>query len=464
MANNTTELGTAPVYKLLWKYALPAIIAMTASSLYNIVDSIYIGHGCGALALGALTVAKPFMDICAAFGSLVGVGASSLLAIYLGERDYEKANMVLGNVIVLNIVLSAIVMAAGLIWLDPILYAFGASEDTIVYAHEYMEIILYGNILTHIYFGLNSMLRSAGHPRFSMTATIVAVTINIILDPIFIFGLDMGVRGAALATVISQAVAVVWQLTKFMDKSELVRFHRGIWILDRGITKRALAIGMAPFLYNIAHCFVVIIINNQLKNYGGDIAIASYGVINRMTFVFAMMVMGLNQGMQPIAGFNYGAKQYHRMLQSFYLTCLYATGVMAIVFVLGEFFPEAVTKVFTHDPVLINGTIGPMRIICCSMLIIGFQMVTGNLFTSIGMAGKSIFLSLTRQVLYLIPLTLVMPMVFAEPLNGVWWSIPISDTLSAITAAVMLWIQISKFKKMIEEQEAWISSTPPEPD
>ena len=437
---------------------------MTASSLYNIVDSIYIGHGCGALALGALTVAKPFMDICAAFGSLVGVGASSLLAIYLGERDYEKANMVLGNVIVLNIVLSAIVMAAGLIWLDPILYAFGASEDTIVYAHEYMEIILYGNILTHIYFGLNSMLRSAGHPRFSMTATIVAVTINIILDPIFIFGLDMGVRGAALATVISQAVAVVWQLTKFMDKSELVRFHRGIWILDRGITKRALAIGMAPFLYNIAHCFVVIIINNQLKNYGGDIAIASYGVINRMTFVFAMMVMGLNQGMQPIAGFNYGAKQYHRMLQSFYLTCLYATGVMAIVFVLGEFFPEAVTKVFTHDPVLINGTIGPMRIICCSMLIIGFQMVTGNLFTSIGMAGKSIFLSLTRQVLYLIPLTLVMPMVFAEPLNGVWWSIPISDTLSAITAAVMLWIQISKFKKMIEEQEAWISSTPPEPD
>ena len=464
MANNTTELGTAPVYKLLWKYALPAIIAMTASSLYNIVDSIYIGHGCGALALGALTVAKPFMDICAAFGSLVGVGASSLLAIYLGERDYEKANMVLGNVIVLNIVLSAIVMAAGLIWLDPILYAFGASEDTIVYAHEYMEIILYGNILTHIYFGLNSMLRSAGHPRFSMTATIVAVTINIILDPIFIFGLDMGVRGAALATVISQAVAVVWQLTKFMDKSELVRFHRGIWILDRGITKRALAIGMAPFLYNIAHCFVVIIINNQLKNYGGDIAIASYGVINRMTFVFAMMVMGLNQGMQPIAGFNYGAKQYHRMLQSFYLTCLYATGVMAIVFALGEFFPEAVTKVFTHDPVLINGTIGPMRIICCSMLIIGFQMVTGNLFTSIGMAGKSIFLSLTRQVLYLIPLTLVMPMVFAEPLNGVWWSIPISDTLSAITAAVMLWIQISKFKKMIEEQEAWISSTPPEPD
>lgn len=442
--NQTNELGTAPIHKLLWKYAMPAIIAMTATSLYNIVDSIYIGHGCGALALGALTVAKPFMDICAAFGSLVGVGASSLLAIYLGEKDYEKANRVLGNVIVMNIILSAIVMAVGLIWLDPILLAFGASEDTLVYAHEYMEIILYGNILTHIYFGLNALLRSAGHPRFSMTATLVAVAVNVILDPIFIFGLDMGVRGAALATVISQAVAVVWQFTKFMDKNELVRFHRGIWRLNPHITGRALAIGMSPFLYNIAHCFVVIIINNQLKTFGGDMAIAAYGVINRLTFVFAMIVMGLNQGMQPIAGYNYGAKQYDRMLQSFYLTCLYATGVMGCVFVLGEFFPVTMTKMFTHDPILIEQTIRPMRIVCSSMLIIGFQMVTGNLFTSIGKAGKSIFLSLTRQVIYLIPLTLLLPLIFAEPLDGVWWSIPISDTLSAITAVIVLWTSRKK--------------------
>ena len=436
--SRTTELGTAPVHKLLWKYALPAIIAMTATSLYNIVDTIYIGHGCGALALGALTVAKPFMDICAAFGSLVGVGASSLLAIYLGEKDYERANRVLGNVIVMNIILSAIVMAVGLIWLDPILMAFGASEATLLYAHEYMEIILYGNVLTHIYFGLNAMLRSAGHPRFSMTATIVAVIINIILDPIFIFGLDMGVRGAALATVISQAVAVVWQLTKFMDKNELVRFHRGIWRLNRHITLRALAIGMSPFLYNIAHCFVVIIINNQLKNFGGDMAIASYGVINRLTFVFAMMVMGLNQGMQPIAGYNYGAKQFDRVLKSFYLTCAYATGVMGIVFVLGECFPELMTRMFTHDEMLIAQTIRPMRIVCSTMLIIGFQMVTGNLFTSVGKAGKAIFLSLTRQVLYLIPLVLWLPTIFTTPIDGVWWSIPISDTISAVTAIIVL--------------------------
>lgn len=462
--NATTELGTAPIHKLLFKYAMPAIIAMTASSLYNIVDSIYIGHGCGALALGALTVAKPFMDICAAFGSLVGVGASSLLAIYLGERDYEKANKVLGNVIVLNIILSTLVMIVGLIWLDPILMAFGASEDTLGYAHDYIEIILFGNVLTHIYFGLNSMLRSAGHPRFSMVATIVAVTINIILDPIFIFGLDMGVRGAALATVLSQAVAVVWQLTKFLNKDELVRFHRGIWMLDKHITKRSLAIGLSPFLYNIAHCFVVIIINNQLKNYGGDLAIASYGVINRITFVFAMIIMGLNQGMQPITGYNYGAKQYDRMLRSFYLTCMYATGVMAIIFVLGECFPRQITQIFTHDINLIEQTIVPMRIICSTMLIIGFQMVAGNFFTSIGMAGKSIFLSMTRQVVYLIPLLLIVPAFFENPVLGVWWAIPISDTMAAITAAIMIGITIRRFRVLMDEQEAWKATCPPEPD
>ena len=462
--NATTELGTAPIHKLLFKYAMPAIIAMTASSLYNIVDSIYIGHGCGALALGALTVAKPFMDICAAFGSLVGVGASSLLAIYLGERDYEKANKVLGNVIVLNIILSTLVMVVGLIWLDPILMSFGASEDTLGYAHDYIEIILFGNVLTHIYFGLNSMLRSAGHPRFSMVATIVAVTINIILDPIFIFGLDMGVRGAALATVLSQAVAVVWQLTKFLNKEELVRFHRGIWMLDKHITKRSLAIGLSPFLYNIAHCFVVIIINNQLKNYGGDLAIASYGVINRITFVFAMIIMGLNQGMQPITGYNYGAKQYDRMLRSFYLTCMYATGVMAIIFILGECFPRQITQIFTHDINLIEQTIVPMRIICSTMLIIGFQMVAGNFFTSIGMAGKSIFLSMTRQVVYLIPLLLIVPAFFENPVLGVWWAIPISDTMAAITAAIMIGITIRRFRVLMEEQEAWKATCPPEPD
>ncbi|MBQ7530595.1 MAG: MATE family efflux transporter [Paludibacteraceae bacterium] len=446
------ELGTEPIRSLLIKYALPGIIAMTASSLYNMVDSIFIGHGCGPLALSGLTVAKPLMDICAAFGTLVGVGASTLVAIKLGEKDYNTAGRILGNVILLNTILGVLVMAVGLIWLDPILYAFGASDDTIAYAREYMQIILAGNVLTHIYFGLNSMLRSMGHPRTSMVATIVAVFINIVLDPIFIFGLDMGVRGAAVATIISQALAVVWQMTIFMNPKEIIHFHKGIWRLEAAITKRSLSIGLSPFLMNIAHCFVIIILNNQFKAFGGDMALASYGVINRFVFVFAMIVMGLNQGMQPIVGYNYGARQYERMLRAFELTAVCATLVMGCVFLLGEFVPKWMVLLFTHDTDLLAQTVSPMRIVVSSMLLVGFQMVAGNFFTSIGMAGKSIFLSLTRQVLFLIPLALVLPLLFGDPIQGVWWSIPVSDTLSALVAAVMIFVQVRKFRLQMSKQ------------
>ncbi len=417
---------------------------MTASSLYNIADSIFIGHGVGALALSGLTVAKPFMDICAAFGSLVGVGASTLVAIKLGQRDYESAGRVLGNVIILNVILSALVTAVGLIWLDPILRAFGASDFTLKYAHDYMVPILIGNILTHIYFGLNSMLRSSGHPTASMTATIVAVVLNIALDPVFIFVLDMGVRGAALATMISQAVAVMWQLTIFCNPKELLHFNRKIWRLDRRIVLDSFAIGLSPFLMNLAHCVVVVILNNQLKHYGGDMAIAAYGLINRITFVFAMIVIGLNQGMQPIVGFNYGARQYPRMLSAFRLTALWATAVTTLVFLLGEICPELLVRMFTHDPELVSMSVPAMRIVLAVFFCTGFQMVAGNFFTSIGMAGKAIFLSLTRQVLYLIPLALLLPLAFQ--LNGVWLSLPVSDLLSALTAGIMLFYQIRHFR------------------
>lgn len=449
-------LGTEPIGKLLRQYALPAIIAMTASSLYNIVDSVFIGHGVGALALSGLTVAKPFMDICAAFGSLVGVGASTLVAIKLGQRDYESAGRVLGNVIVLNILLSAVVTAVGLIWLDPILRLFGASDDTLRYAHDYMVPILIGNVLTHIYFGLNNVLRSSGHPNSSMIATIVAVGANIILDPVFIFWLDMGVRGAALATMISQAIAVIWQFTIFCNPDELLHFTRRMWRLDPRIVLDSLAIGLSPFLMNLAHSFVVIILNNQLKAYGGDMAIASYGVINRVTFVFAMIVMGLNQGMQPIAGYNFGARKYDRMLRVFRLTALWATGVTTLVFLLAEICPQLLVEVFTHEPDLIRMSVPAMRIVLCVFFCTGFQMVTGNFFTSIGMPGKAIFLSLTRQVLYLIPLALLLPGLFTfygfSGLNGVWASLPAADMLSALTAAAMLIWQIRSFRSRLKAE------------
>lgn len=448
-APKITELGTQPIRGLLLKYALPGIIAMTASSLYNMVDSIFIGHGVGAMALSGLTVAKPFMDICAAFGSLVGVGASSLVAIKLGEKDYRSANDVLANVILLNVLLGALVMAVGLYWLEPILYAFGASDVTVAYARDYMEIILWGNILTHIYYGLNSMLRSIGHPKVAMFSTIVAVVANIILDPIFIFVLDMGVRGAALATVISQVIAVIGQLVIFLNPKEVIYFHRGIWRLKRDITMRALGIGMAPFLMHLAACFVVIVLNNQLKCYGGDMAIATFGLTNRFMFFFSMIVMGLNQGMQPIVGYNYGAKLYPRMARALKLTAMCATCVMGVLWLFGLLWPEGFIRLFTHDEVLIAQSIVPARVMLCTMVMVGFPMVVGNFYTSIGMSSKAIFLSLTRQVLFLIPCILVLPWLFQRlditPIWGVWWSLPICDALASIMAAILVNRDIRKF-------------------
>lgn len=449
-APKITELGTQSIRSLLMKYALPGIIAMTASSLYNMVDSIFIGHGVGAMALSGLTVAKPFMDICAAFGTLVGVGASSLVAIKLGEKDYRSANDVLANVILLNVLLGALVMAVGLYWLDPILYAFGASDVTITYAREYMEIILWGNILTHIYYGLNSMLRSIGHPKIAMYATIVAVVTNIILDPIFIFVLDMGVRGAALATMISQLVSVIIELVIFLNPKEVIYFHRGIWRLKRDITMRALGIGTAPFLMHMAACFVVIVLNNQLKRYGGDMAIATYGITNRFMFFFAMVVMGLNQGMQPIVGYNYGAKLFDRMTRALKLTAMCATCVMGVLWLFGLVWPEGFIRLFTHDELLIAQSVAPARVMLCTMVMVGFPMVVGNFYTSIGLSGKAIFLSLTRQVIFLIPCILLLPLLFQTlnftPIWGVWWSLPLCDALSVVLAAIILNRDMRKFR------------------
>ena len=341
-------------------------------------------------------------------------------------------------------------MVVGLYWLDPILYAFGASDVTIAYAHDYMEVILWANILTHIYYGLNSMLRSIGHPKVAMYSTIVAVVANIILDPIFIFALDMGVRGAALATVLSQAIAVVGQLVIFLNPKEVIYFHRGIWRLKRDITMRALGIGTAPFLMHLAACFVVIVLNNQLKRYGGDMAIATFGMTNRFMFFFSMIVMGLNQGMQPIVGYNYGAKLYDRMIRALKLTAMCATCVMGLLWLFGLIWPEGFIRLFTHDEVLIVQSIMPARVMLCTMVMVGFPMVVGNFYTSIGMSSKAILLSLTRQVIFLIPCILLLPILFQTlqltPIWGVWWSLPICDAMAAILAAIILNRDIRKFK------------------
>lgn len=445
------ELGTERIRKLLVQYAVPAIIAMTASSLYNMVDSIFIGHGVGALAISGLALTFPLMNLAAAFGSLVGVGAATLVSMRLGQRDYETAQRILGNVVVLNLIIGISFGLLTLVFLDPILYFFGASDATIGYAREYMSVILWGNVVTHMYLGLNAVLRAAGHPRKAMYATILTVTINAILDPLFIFGFGWGIRGAAIATVLAQILALVWQFRIFSDRNELLHFRRGIYRLKGKIVRNVLAIGMSPFLMNLAACFIVILINKGLKEYGGDLNIGAYGIVNRLGFFFVMIVMGINQGMQPIAGYNYGARQFDRVDRVLKLTIIGATCVTTLGFLIGELAPRLAVSVFTDDPELVRLSAEGMRIVFFCFPIIGFQMVTTNFFQSIGMAGKAIFLSLSRQLLFLMPGLIFLPRIFDEltPWDGnwgVWCSMPLSDFLASLVAGVMLFYQFRKFK------------------
>lgn len=445
-------LGTEPVGKLLRQYAIPAIIAMTASSLYNMVDRIFIGQGVSALAISGLAVTFPLMNLAAAFGSLVGVGASTLISVKLGQRDYTTAQQVLGNVLVLNTIIGVVFMVFALLFLDPILFFFGASEQTIGYARDYMIIILLGNPITHIYLGLNSVLRSAGHPQKAMYATIMTVILNSILDPLFIFGFKWGIQGAAIATILAQLVALMWQFKLFSNKDELLHFHRGIFHLKRRIVFDSLAIGMAPFMMNLAACFIVILINNGLKSHGGDLAIGAYGIVNSVAFLFVMIVMGLNQGMQPIAGYNYGALQMNRVVEVLRKTIFYATLITTAGFLAGELIPRLIVRIFTPDETLMDLAVYGMRITVMFFPLVGFQMVVSNFFQSIGMAKKAIFLSLTRQVIFLIPFLLILPHFFG--ITGVWASLPAADLVAFIVSAIMLVIQIKKFKTQYALQTA----------
>lgn len=437
-------LGTEKVSKLLMQYALPAIIAMTASSLYNITDSIFIGHGVGALAISGLAITFPLMNLAAAFGSLVGAGAATLMSVRLGQKDYSTANNILGNVFVLNLILGSAYAIVVLLFLDPILIFFGASTETLPYAHDYMFVILIGNVVTHMYMGLNALLRSIGSPQKAMYATLLTVVINLVLNPFFIFVLGWGIKGSALATVISQVAMLIWQIKLFSNKESFIHLQKGIFKLKRKIVVDSLSIGMSPFFMNAASCVIVILINQALIKQGGDLAVGAYGIVNRVVFLFVMIVMGLNQGMQPIAGYNYGAGNYERVNKVLKLTIIMASIVMSFGFIIGEFIPHAVASVFTKDQTLIGLASNGLRIVVLFFPIVGFQMVTTNFFQSIGMAGKSIFLSLTRQLLFLLPFLLIFPSFWG--INGVWYSMPMADILSSIVAGYMLIVQYRKFK------------------
>jgi len=439
------ELGTEPIGKLLRQYAIPSIIAMTASSLYNMVDSIFIGHGVGPMALGGLAVTFPFMNLGAAFGALVGVGASTLISVKLGQRDYDTAKRVLGNIVSLNILIGVVFMAVSLIFLDPILRFFGASDVTLGYARDYMRIILYGNVVTHMYLGLNTASRAVGRPNRAMWATILTVVLNAILDPIFIFTFGWGIEGAAIATILAQVVSLVWQLIEFSSPKTEIHFELDKFKLEKHIVKKAISIGMSPFMMNSAACLIVIFINKGLMEYGGDYAVAAYGIVNRVFFVFVMIVLGVNQGMQPIAGYNFGAQKIDRLYEVLRKTIFCGVAVMTIATFVCEFLPELVVRAFTSDERLISEAVHGMRIDAIMGPLIGFSMVASNFFQSIGKAAQSIFLSLTRQIIYLLPQLVLLPRIWG--VDGVWYALPSSDFLAFVTSAIFLWYYLRKFRR-----------------
>ena len=448
------ELGTEKISRLLKQYALPAIIAQTASSRYNIVDSIFIGQGVGPLAISGLAVTFPLMNLSTAFGTLVGAGAATMLSVLLGQKNYKAANKVLGNVVTLNTIIGLVFMAVALIFIDPILYFFGASENTLPYAKEYITIILIGNVVTHLYFGLNAAMRSSGNPKKAMALTIFTVVFNTILDPIFIFVFDMGIAGAAWATVLAQTVAMILVMKHFSDKTRAFHFEKGIFKLDRRVAKDSLTIGMGPFLMNAAACLVTLFINQQLRDYSGDLGIGAYGICNRFIFMFIMICMGLNQGMQPIAGYNYGAKQYSRVKEVFWMTAKFGTIVTTICFCIGMFIPRLAAGIFTHDEALLNMSEEGLRILTIGFPIVGFQMSGTNFFQCLGMVKKSIILSLSRQLLFLLPLLYCLPLWMGA--NGVWMSFPISDVLSALLTAILLRRLFKKFNMLKDGEESTI--------
>jgi len=443
------ELGTKPVGQLLWQYALPAIVAMSASSLYNIIDRAMIGQIVGPEAIAGLGITFPFMNLSAAFGAAVGVGSSACISVKLGQRDYQTAGNLLGNTITLNLIIGLSFMAVCLLFLDPILLFFGASDVTLPYARSFMTIILLGNVITHMYFGLNAVLRAAGKPNHAMYSVLFTVAMNIVLVVVFVWWFRWGIRGAALATVTSQTIAMCWQLYLFSNKNEILHLKRGIYKLKKRLVSNIIAIGISPFLMNATSCVIVIVMNNQFVHYGGDMAVGAYSIANSVVMMFFMFVMGVCQGMQPIVGYNYGAEKYDRMLRCLFLAIACATAILLVGWGLSMLFPRQIARIFTTDATLIDLSARGIRLDMLVFFVVGSQATITHFFQSIGKVKVSIFLSLSRQLFLLLPMAYVFPLFW--DLDGVWYSMPASDFLSfAMTIPMLMWY-MKKFKAVQSE-------------
>lgn len=446
--NQFNVLAEKPIGSLLLQYAIPAIVAMAASSVYNIIDGIFIGQGVGSEAIMGLALTSPLMSLTAAFGAMVGGGAATLMSVKLGQKDYATAQKILGNVVIMNLSLGIVLGMLLLIFINPILRFFGASDVTLPYARSFMSIILVGNVVTHMYLGLNSMLRSTNRPQKAMYATFGTVLLNCIFAPLFIFVLDWGIRGAASATILAQLCMLMWQIKLFSNKSDLIHLRREIIKLDMKIVREALLVGLPQFLINLCACMVAALMTRSLTTYGGDVAVGAFGICNRLILFIVMVVIGLNQGMQPIAGYNFGAKRYDRVMSVLKRALCVGTIITMAGFVIGMFFSTPIVTLFAKDsPELVKTASHALTCMIMMFPIVGIQIVSTAFFQSIGYAVKSIFLSLTRQLIFLVPAILILPHIYADPLEGLWHAAPVADAMASILAISLLVLQIKKFKK-----------------
>ncbi|MBS6007827.1 MAG: MATE family efflux transporter [Clostridium baratii] len=449
--NKQKRLGEEPILKLLLSFSIPAIVGMVVNTLYNIIDRMYIGRieGIGPLALTGVGITMPIMTIILAFGMLVGIGTAARVSLKLGEHNKDSAEEHLGNAFTLIIIISIAITILGLLFLDPILGIFGASENTEIYARQYMQIIFVGTIVNMLSFGLNHSIRSDGSPKVAMLSMLIGAITNIILDPIFIFGFGMGVRGAAIATVISQILTTIWILQYFTVGKSIIKLKASNLKLKLPIIISIFSIGMSPFSMQLAASVVQVLANNSLKEYGGDLAIGAMTIISSVSMIFLMPIFGINQGSQPIIGYNYGAKQYDRVKETVKYGAIAATIIVVIGWIVTQSAPQVLIAIFNNDPELVGIATNGIKIYLFMMPLVGFQVISSNYFQSIGKAKISMFLSLLRQVILLIPCILILPKIFE--LNGIWLSGAVCDGLSSLITGIIFFYSVKKLK--VEEVE-----------
>ena len=446
----TEALGQKSIGSLLAQYSIPAIIASVATSLYNIVDSIFIGRGVGPMAIAGLAITFPLMNLVAAFCMMIAAGGATITSIFLGQKNMSRATDVVNNVFVLCLIHAFVVGGITLIFLDDILYFFGATDETIVYAREFMRVILLGTPIAFVFIGLNNLMRATGYPKKAMISALISVAVNVVLAPLFIFSFKWGIRGAACATLCGQTVAFIWVLCHFLSRSSIVHFKlRNRW-LSASIVKRIYAIGLSPFLMNVCACVVVIFINRALLDYGGDqgnLCVGAYGIINRTTMFFVMVVFGVTQGMQPILGYNIGSGQHDRVKRTLRTGIWIGVAITSIGWMISEGLPDTVSHLFTTDETLTTISREGFRVYFIVYPVVGCQIVIQNFFQSVGKPKLSIFLSLTRQLLFLLPFLIFLPRLWG--ITGVWAAMAASDFIAFLTAIITLsWWMKHKFRKL----------------